>query len=427
MNTLRHEFQTAWKNLFRNKRRSLITGLAILSGFVGLTLLAGYVARVERYLMVNAVYLNHNGHIQIYKKEGIDKYFSKPSRYLLDPKMVSEIKTSLTPFSNDIEFISPYLLTNGLLQIDEHSYPFQGKGVTPEADKFTRNHPLVNQWTQELLDNEPGTPLYKTAAIQNPMKITFKLSEKLQNRQDIQLHGLTVDNSYNAMDVTVATRYSTGLDLTEDTSAMSTLGVFQELMSTDGVSFISLFLKSDLKTRWIVSKLNADFEKKNLPFSAHSFFDERIALFYTGTTNFLYAMASFFFSLVSLVVILSVANAISMNIIERTKELGTMRALGFTPQDISRMIAYESFLLSVVATSVGFVLAQLISFIVNSLNIRFYAPGISGDMQFVLTPWPIICLILALPLIFFAVITAYIVTKRKLSGEVINLLSDPTS
>ena len=66
------EWKQASRNLLRNKRRSLITGLAIMSGFCGLTLFGGYVARVERYCMVNTVYMNHMGHVQVHKKDGID-------------------------------------------------------------------------------------------------------------------------------------------------------------------------------------------------------------------------------------------------------------------------------------------------------------------------------------------------------------------
>jgi putative ABC transport system permease protein len=427
MNSWKHIFQTAGRNLLRNKRRSLITGLAILSGFVGLTLLAGYVARVERYLMVNSVYINHTGHVVIYKSDAIDKYFSRPQKYLLSPKNIGEAQEVLKLFRDDVEFVAPYLMANGLLQFDTEAFPFQGKAVTIEADKFTRQHPMVKTWTSELRSNETGTPLFQTADISNPLKITRKLFDKLKNSREINLQGLTVDHGFNALDATVVATYSTGLDLTEDTGLMTTLPVFQELMGTDGVTNLGVYLKSDLQARFLASKLNTEFKLRNLPLMAYPFFDERISLFYTGTMNFLYAMAAFFFSLVSMVVILSIANAISMNIIERSKELGTMRAIGFTPAKISLLIAAESFILSVVSIFIGVLLAQLVSWGVNLSNIRFFPPGIAGDMQFVLTPWPSICLLLALPLIALATVTAYIVTRNKIQGEVIGLLADPTT
>lgn len=425
---LRKEFNQALRNLFRNKRRSLVTGMAILSGFVGLTLLSGYVARVERYLMVNTVYLNHSGHIHIYKKDGLSNYYSRPSKYLLKQDDQQTLADFFINYKDETELISPYLLANGLLQFGTKAFPFQGKGIEPQTDEFTRHHPMVKRWTPELHQTENnGTPLYDAEDLHNPIKITFKLFDNLGKNKELNLQGLTTDQSFNALDATVSSLYSTGLDLTEETSMMTTNAVFQDLLATDGVTYLGVYLKNDLKTRLLSYEFNKMFKEKNLPYEAHPFTDERIGLFYTGTMNFLYAMAMFFFSLVSLVVILSIANAISMNIMERVRELGSMRAMGYTPDDLARLISIESFILGVFSISLGFILSQIIALIVNSSNIRFHPPGIAGDMQFIITPWPSLCLILALPLLIIAVVTAFVVTKRKVRGEVSKLLTDSTT
>ena len=419
------EWKQASRNLLRNKRRSLITGLAIMSGFCGLTLFGGYVARVERYCMVNTVYMNHMGHVQVHKKDGIDKYFSKPARYLIDSENLQTLVELLSE-KNEIEFFSPYLMANGLIQYESDSFAFQGKAITKEADRFAREHEMVKEWNAELRSSVNGAHLSDSLE-QNPVMVTYKLSNYLKNMRNINLQGLTVDNGFNALDATVTTRYTTGFELTEDTSIITTLPVFQELMSTDGVTYMGIYLKNDLKARSVSQDLNVLFEKNDLALEAVPFFDERIGLFYTGSMNFLYAITAFFFLLVSVVVILSVANAISMNIMERMKELGTMRAIGFTPQDLSRLVGIESFILAVMSTSTGFLVSQLIALGVNLSNIRFSPPGIAGQMQFVLTPWPTLCLLFAIPLILFATITAYMVTRRKVRGEVSKLLTETST
>jgi putative ABC transport system permease protein len=417
----------AFRNLLRNPRRSLVTGAAILSGFVGLTLLSGYIAWVERYLMVTTVYLNHSGHIQIFKKDGLDRFFSKPKKYLISPEEEKIIRDILGAFKNDIEFIAPYVIANGLLQYEKVAFPFQGKGVTPEAEKFTKNHFLVKEWTEELSYNQTGQSLSEVDPAINPVKITYNLFESIGKNKTLNLQGITIDNGFNALDAEVISLYSTGLELTEDTSLQTTLNVFRDLMATEGSSFLGLYLKKDFNTRWIVAELNAAFKKKSLPFEAHPFYDERIGLFYRGSMNFLYAMGAFFFILVSLVVVLSIANTISMNIMERIRELGTMRAIGFTPKTLSRLMAWESFFLALLSIAIGYVVSQLIAFAINLANIRFFPPGIAGDMQFVLTPWTSVCFLIAIPLIGLAVLTAFFVTARKVKGEVAKLLSETTT
>ncbi len=419
------EWKQAGRNLLRNKRRSLVTGLAIMSGFAGLTIFGGYVARVERYCMVNTVYSNHMGHIQVHLKDGMDKYFSKPSRYLITHADTQALEDLLAN-RDDVEFFAPYIMANGLLQYEVDSFAFQGKGLTKEADRFVRNHPLVKEWNPELRATEKGIPLSE-AAEQNPVKITYRLSNYLKNQNTINLQGLTVDNGFNALDASVVSRYTTGFEMTEDTSMMAPLPVFQELMATDGITFMGIYLKNDLAARAVSQELNLLFSKHQLPLDAVPFFDERIGLFYTGSMNFLYAITFFFFMLVTVVVVLSVANAISMNIMERIKELGTMRAIGFTPADIARLVAIESFILAVISVIAGFFISQGISLLVNAANIRFSPPGIAGDMQFVLTPWPSICVAFAVPLIVFATYTAYLVTRKKIRGEVSKLLLETTT
>lgn len=419
------EWRQAARNLLRNKRRSLITGLAIMAGFTGLAVFGGYVLRVERYCMVNTVYINHMGHVQVHKTEGLDRYFSKPSRYLIEPSDLEALVQILAD-RPEVEFFSPYLMANGLLQYENDSFAFQGKAITRDSDSFVRNHPLVKKWTAELRDITEGETLAETNE-QNPVKITFKLSHYLKDKKQINLQGLTVDNGFNALDATVVSRYTTGLELTEDTSMMTTLPVFQELMGTDGVTFMGVYLKDDLKARTVAGELNQLFKAAKLPLEAFPFFDERIGLFYTGSMNFLYAITLFFFLLVSVVVILSVANAISMNIMERIKELGTMRAIGFTPEAVARLIGIEALILAVISTAVGFVVAQVLAALVNAANIRFSPPGIAGDIQFVIAPWISLCVFFAVPLIVFATLTAYAVSKRKLKGEVTQLLTETTT
>lgn len=419
------EWKQAARNLFRNKRRSLITGLAIMAGFTGLAAFGGYVARVERYCMVNTVYMNHMGHIQVHKKEGLDRYFSKPAKYLISPEESQELVDILAA-RPAVEFFSPYIMSNGLLQFESDSFAFQGKGLTRDADRFAREHKLVKKWNGELRDISEGVPLSDSQE-PNPVKITFKLSNFLNNQRNINMQGLTVDYGFNALDVSVSQKYTTGFEMTEDTSMMTTLDTFQQLMATDGVTYMGVYLKNDLDARSEAKSLNEIFQKNKLELEAVPFFDERIGLFYTGSMNFLYAITIFFFILVSVVVILSVANAISMNIMERVKELGTMRAIGYTPEKLSWMIAVESFILAVVSTIIGFFISQILAAITNSLNIRFSPPGIAGDIQFVVTPWPSMCLFFAIPLVAFATITAYVVTKNKIKGEVAHLLTETTT
>lgn len=422
------EIKLATRNLSRNRRRTLVTGLGILSGYVGLVLLCGYVARVERYLMVNSVYLNHTGHIAIYRTDGLTKYFSKPRKYLISGDELKQLEAALDPYKDQIEFTSPYLLVNGLVQNQEKSTPFQAKGITKDSDSRVRSHPLVAKWTAEL--NANNKDLFESAThggTDDPVAITQQVSEALGKPQMVQILGATVDGGFNAIESPVSYIFSTGVAMTEATGLKASFTAFQHLIETDGATYVGVFLNSDGKSRSMAGEFNRLFKDRNLPFEAIPFFDERIGLFYTGTMNFLYSMASFFLLLVSGVVILTITNAVSMNIIERVREIGTLRALGFKNSDIARLLSLESLILSLFFLVVGYAIAQGIAFAVNTANIRFYPPGIAGDMQFVVTPWISICAVVGFLLSLLTVVTAYVVTKKKMNVRVSALLTETST
>ena len=77
----------SYRNLFRNKRRSITTGTAIVAGFVGLSLLGAYIFRVQKGLQANTVYINMQGHLQIYKKDSIDQFSLAPKKYIIDAEL----------------------------------------------------------------------------------------------------------------------------------------------------------------------------------------------------------------------------------------------------------------------------------------------------------------------------------------------------
>lgn len=424
MTKLRAELRLAVRNLRRNRRRSLVTGLGVLSGYVGLVLLAGYVARTERYLMVNTVYVNHTGHVAIYREGGLDRYLSKPRAYLISAEERGAIDAVLAGFADRIEFASPYLLTNGLVQAGEKSQPFQAKGITKDADARVRAHSLVRRWTPELVSPDQDLFAGGTDEADAPVALTGVVDDKLDHPSSVQLLGSTIDGGFNAIEAPVAFTFSTGLALTESTGLKGSYGSFAKLLETDGATYVGVFLKSDLQARATAGALNRAFREKGLPFEAFSFFDERIGLFYTGTMNFLYAMSTFFLILVSGVVVLTVTNAVSMSILERVREIGTLRAIGFRQRDIARLLSLECFVLCVFSLAIGDVVAQAIAAAVNAAGIRFHAPGIAGDLQMVLTPWAGICAIVAAVLAATAVITAFVVAKRKLNVRVAALLSE---
>src|SRR5437764_4212670 len=75
--------KTAFRNVFRNRRRSAITLLVIVFGAVGLILFGGYKSRTFFALRESTI-RNRLGHLQIYKRGFAAAEAQKPLQFGLE-------------------------------------------------------------------------------------------------------------------------------------------------------------------------------------------------------------------------------------------------------------------------------------------------------------------------------------------------------
>ena len=126
-------WKMAWGNVKKNKRRSFATGLAITAGFVGLNLLGGYLLRVERLLRASTIYLAQSGHVSVYKKDGLENYSAKPTKYLFTGADLKQVEKILTPLMSQVDFLGKYIWTNALLSNGIRSVPVVVSGIDLRA------------------------------------------------------------------------------------------------------------------------------------------------------------------------------------------------------------------------------------------------------------------------------------------------------
>src|SRR5512133_413735 len=106
-------WRIAVRNLSRNRRRNLSTGLAIALGYAAVVLLGGYATRIEGLLRTASVYLQHVGHLSIYKPGGLARAAAKPSGYALSAAEQGTV-AALLAADPRVEFSGRYLRAGGL-------------------------------------------------------------------------------------------------------------------------------------------------------------------------------------------------------------------------------------------------------------------------------------------------------------------------
>ncbi len=396
-------FRISLQNIRRHWKKSLITGTCICLGFTGIILLGGYMVRMERYLTTQGIYLNHVGHLALYKEGGLDRHLVEPSTHSFSPQEVELIKTALSQ-RKEVEHIGGFIHGQGLITNGCQSFPFQTWASEPQTQKYLREHPLVVsriplltklKYGRGFWEGEEGILITKRLAelLKKPL-VAGENSENVSARDQIitdcldpvststlsshsgiQLVGSSFDGGLAALDSVTLGHFTTGFALTEDSSILMPLTQAQEFFNTDQVTSLGVFLKtadqtSNLQT-WLEHKLKA----LKLPVEIYRYDDSRVNPFYVGAMRFVYIMNLFFFIIVCGVVILSLLNAIQIAILERKAEIGTLLAVGYRREHVRKLFELEALMIAVISMGIAVILSYILATVVNSLGIPFDIVG----------------------------------------------------
>jgi ABC-type antimicrobial peptide transport system permease subunit len=104
--------------------------------------------------------------------------------------------------------------------------------------------------------------------------------------------------------------------------------------------------------------------------------------------RFFNVMLAGFGSIGMIVAVLGMFNTLTISLLERTKEIGLMLAMGSRNRDIRRMFILEAVLLSLIGAIIGIVLAFIFGRIINLILNAFAAGrGVTQGFELFATPW----------------------------------------
>ena len=79
--------------------------------------------------------------------------------------------------------------------------------------------------------------------------------------------------------------------------------------------------------------------------------------------------------------LIAMVNTLSINVIERTREIGMLRAIGSTRKQVKQMVFSESLLLSALGTALGILVGLFLSYymvkalVISGFELTFFFPG----------------------------------------------------
>ena len=449
----RQAFRLAARNLSRNTRRNLATGSAIGFGFAGLLTILGFLNQIENNLSTFTIYGQRTGHVVVYRKGGLERFEGQPRKYGLTGNDVASLKRIATSMPQ-VEMEGAQLSGSALVSNGCHSLPFYASGIDPQLDWKLQQHPTNQTWNFELKSLDAGRELWEFKGDQPIIALTGGLARflkkdqprdaiaadsaagsdlidcqapdveaKLASDPTVQLVGYGWAGTLNGLDAQVTTVFHTANAFFDGSAARMPLADMQKLFGTDGASFYSVWLKDPSQTKATVKELEGKARAAGLDVDIYPWFDPRLSPHYHGLSQFAFTLAGFITMIIASIVVLSVFNSASMTVIERSKEVGMMRSIGFTRRWIRVLFAMEMGVLSLSAIVAGGLGGGLAIFIMNRAGIPMSLPGVLPGLHFHLSLTREMLLTSAFAVLVLAVISGYLAVWKVAKSNIANLLS----
>jgi putative ABC transport system permease protein len=356
----------AFRNVLRQRRRTLLTLLVLVAGYVATALAGGFMAQTFDGLSESAI-RGGLGHVQIQprQEEALDD--AGPGAYLPNGESLAD-KLRQDP---QVQEVLPRLQFMGLASNGTQSVAFLGLAVEPERE--ARFMDIRDRLEAGAL-GKGGKGTRWLSPDPNAREVVLGVglarSLHLEVGSTLTLMATTPAGALNAVDVEVVGLQDQGVKELNDRSVCTSVATGSALLDLGSArSALSVVLNKPQDAATEASRLanlcGSDCQGK--PWFELASFYRQVKLLY-------FAIFGFMGLVLSVVVLLATANTLLMSVMERMRELGTLRALGLQPNRLVALLQWEGAFLGLGGSTAGVALTLLLRATLNALHLQMPAP-----------------------------------------------------
>ena len=315
-------YNLSFKNFRRRKLRSILTMLGVVIGVTALVVLVGLTTGMTSYMKESTG--NMMGDVMIMNSTGGGTIMSSPGSSFLSTDAVNEIKnmSQLYNIREDVDFMT---------ELNGSQIYIYG----------------TSDWSQIKLNGTPGVAVNKYLADKG-----YKIGSKITVKdQEMTVTGIYVEGASEI-----------GIVVIDSAKALP--------MNDNKPSSITANTRGDPD----VVKTQIENTVNGTTASTKSDLSKQIDDMMNGLTLFIGGIAS----IALLVGVISIVNIMLVNVTERTREIGVLKAIGFTNKEVLGSILLESALIGFIGGVVGLIIAAIILEII----IIFFGQQI-GDIKLI--------------------------------------------
>ena len=421
-------FKIAFRNILRNRRRSLMTGSAIAVGAMAMLVFGCYISYIFAAFETGLV--QRIGHLTVFRSGYFVFGAGNPAAYGID-----DYQRTMTLIGDDpvlkpmIRVLTP---TQSLLGIAGNFSPgndaaktFLGVGVVPsdqqrmrQWNEYGAGRPYVRD--TRLADDAPqrglvGGGLARILGLCPALKMTgcptpppqpmrtvanAPPGEDLTALARVDLGGAsgpagrlpqldllsaTAGGAPNVVSMDVAGVDPQGVKELDDNYVAMPLPLAQQLVYGRGEHkatgiVLQLYRSEDLTAAR--ARLGTLIAARKLGLEVRDFAE--LTPFYGQVIRLFSAIFLFIALIMGVIVLFAVVNTMTMNVMERTNEIGTIRAMGVRRNGIRAQFVVEGSLLGAIAATAGVILAFGVATAINHAGMTWTPPGNASAVPFLL-------------------------------------------
>lgn len=392
-------------NLLRNRRRSLLTVAIIVIVVMALMTSGGFGLFTYHSLKESAA--RDAGHLT-FTKSG---YFNSVEDYPLQNGLdnAEELRKRLLR-DGAVKAVQPRIQLQGLISSGDKSKIFLGQGILPS--EFRVKGPFLNITEGSALSES-----------ENPAEPQIMLGKDLARSLDVKpsdyvtLMSTTVNGALNALDFQVKGIFGSGVPDLDKRQIFITIKSAQFILDSDRVSLVSVYGYNLEDTETLKERLGG-----LMPELEITTWEDR-AFFYKGVKGLYDRIFSLMGVIMSMVIFVSLFNTLAMSVTERTREVGTLSALGTSRSELLLGFMLEALVLAVIGSIIGIILAGMVSMGLMVFEITMPPPpGSTNGYPLLVYFSPKLAWMISLAIASICVVSSYFAARKGVNKPIIEAL-----
>jgi putative ABC transport system permease protein len=394
----------AWLNTLRNRRRSAVTVAIAALGTAAILLAGGFA--LFTYQGLAQISARTTGHLIVAKPEQFQRDEDTPLQNGLDDVAALQARLLADPA---VRHVLPRVEFNGLISNGDKSTVMVAAGIAPDAE-FAVKGPFLAIKAGDVLSADQRNRVMLGEGLARSLKA--------QPGASLTLLTSTTEGALNAQDVIVQGVFSTGIPDIDKRLVYTDVETAQKLLVTTRVSSLGVFLSGLDATEPARQRISAA-----LPgLGVQTWLDQ--ATFYRSVKELYNRIFGALGLIIGVIVIFVVTNAMAMAIIERTREIGALRAMGTLPAQLTRSFALEGLVLGGAGAVVGSVVALGVSVALLFFPVEMPPPpGRSNGYPLQIVMDPALYAATLVAMLLLSMLASALVARRTVGKSIVDALA----